>query len=148
MSLHAIVYVSDARDLLRPADLDRLLADATAFNRVAGVTGVLMFDGRRFLQFLEGPEDGIASVYPRVANARSHSGLHLLCEGTIARRAFPRWTMGTRQIDAEVLSQIIDSPWSGFAGPPAPASDGFMRLLAAWTGADGELEPPAVALGS
>ncbi|KAF1016310.1 MAG: hypothetical protein GAK31_01800 [Stenotrophomonas maltophilia] len=115
---------------------------------MAGVTGVLMFDGRRFLQYLEGPEDGIASVYPRIANARTHAGVHVLQQGAVERRMFPRWTMGARQIDAEVLSQIIDAPWSGFHGPPAPESEGFMRLLQAWTGADGELEPPALALGS
>ena len=52
MSLHAIAYASEARADLQTTDLDRLLADATAFNRVAGVTGVLMFDGSRFLQSL------------------------------------------------------------------------------------------------
>ena len=50
MSLHAIAYVSQARPELAPQELDALLADATAFNRMAGVTGVLMFDGERFLQ--------------------------------------------------------------------------------------------------
>ena len=72
MSLHAIAYASEARADLQTTDLDRLLADATAFNRVAGVTGVLMFDGSRFLQYLEGPEDGIDSVYQRIVNARSY----------------------------------------------------------------------------
>ncbi|WP_329953466.1 BLUF domain-containing protein [Stenotrophomonas sepilia] len=144
MSLHAIAYASEARADLQTTDLDRLLADATAFNRVAGVTGVLMFDGSRFLQYLEGPEDGIDSVYQRIANARSHGQLKVLCRASVAQRAFPRWSMGTRRIEAELLVQIVDASWPGFV----LGCGGFERLLQAWTGADGELEPAAVALGS
>ncbi|MBY6280057.1 BLUF domain-containing protein [Stenotrophomonas maltophilia] len=144
MSLHAIAYASEARADLQTTDLDRLLADATAFNRVAGVTGVLMFDGSRFLQYLEGPEDGIDSVYQRIANARSHGQLKVLCRAPVAQRAFPRWSMGTRRIEAELLVQIVDASWPGFV----LGGGGFERLLQAWTGADGELEPAAVALGS
>mgnify|MGYP000033456128 CR=1 FL=1 len=144
MSLHAIAYASQAHAELRTTDLDRLLADATAFNRVAGVTGVLMFDGRRFLQYLEGPEDGIDSVFPRIANARSHGQLQLLCRAPVAQRAFPRWSMGTRRIDPDLLTQIVNAAWPGFLH----GGGGFERLRQAWTGADGELEPAAVALGS
>ena len=114
MSLHAIAYASEARADLRTTDLDRVLADATAFNRVAGVTGVLMFDGSRFLQYLEGPEDGIDSVYQRIVNARSHGQLKVLCRAPVAQRAFPRWSMGTRRIEAELLAQIVDAAWPGF----------------------------------
>lgn len=141
MSLHAIAYASEARADLRTTDLDRLLADATAFNRVAGV---LMFDGSRFLQYLEGPEDGIDSVFQRIFNARSHAQMRLLCRAPVVQRAFPRWSMGTRRIDADLLTQIVDAAWPGFL----LGSGGFERLLQAWTGADGELEPAAVALGS
>ncbi|MBA0434260.1 BLUF domain-containing protein [Stenotrophomonas maltophilia] len=144
MSLHAIAYASEARADLQTTDLDRLLADATAFNRVAGVTGVLMFDGTRFLQYLEGPEDGIDSVFQRIVNARSHGQVKMLCRAPVLQRAFPRWSMGTRRIEADLLAQIVEAAWPGFL----LGSGGFERLLHAWTGADGELEPAAVALGS
>ena len=97
MSLHAIAYASEARADLQTTDLDRLLADATAFNRVAGVTGVLMFDGARFLQYLEGPEDGIDSVFQRILNARSHGQLKVLCRAPVVQRAFPRWSATLRR---------------------------------------------------
>ncbi|WP_295570971.1 BLUF domain-containing protein [uncultured Stenotrophomonas sp.] len=144
MSLHAIAYASEARADLQTTDLDRLLADATTFNRVAGVTGVLMFDGRRFLQYLEGPEDGIDSVFQRIVNARSHGQIKMLCRAPVAQRVFPRWSMGTRRIEADLLEQIVGAAWPGFL----LGNGGFERLLLAWTGADGELEPAAVALGS
>jgi hypothetical protein len=148
MPLRAFVYVSRARAGLAPVELDHLLADATAFNRMAGVTGVLMFDGERFLQYLEGPSDGLASVKARVANATRHEVLHTLAEGRVPARWFPRWTMANREIEPSALSRIIDAPWDGLEADDAAPALGFPLLLRTWTGDEGELEPAAVSLGS
>ncbi|GAB3053948.1 BLUF domain-containing protein [Stenotrophomonas tumulicola] len=148
MPLRAIAYVSRARPELQPAELDALLADATAFNRMAGVTGVLMFDGERFLQYLEGPADGLESVFARVLNARRHEGVQQLASGPLPARWFPRWTMANRRIEASLLSDIIDAPWQGFEGPSTASRRGFALLLRNWLGGHGELEPAAVSLGS
>lgn len=56
MPLRAIAYTSVAFEGIQASDIDRILAAATSFNKVAGVTGVLMFDGTRFLQYFEGPK--------------------------------------------------------------------------------------------
>ena len=57
MPIRAVVYVSEASDALRgdllglrSGKLQELVDDATRFNRDAGVSGVLLFDGKRFLQ--------------------------------------------------------------------------------------------------
>ncbi|WP_256776155.1 MULTISPECIES: BLUF domain-containing protein [unclassified Stenotrophomonas] len=151
MPLRAIAYTSVAFEGIQASDIDRILMAASSFNKVAGVTGVLMFDGTRFLQYFEGPEDGVDSVYQRVANARSHLHLRELARGTVATRHFPRWTMTSAAIEPAVLTGMIERPWEGFN--VAPAFDGhgpvgFARLLELWTGVSGELEPAAVMLGS
>ena len=51
MPLHAVAYVSDAIEGIETSDIDQILQAAVGFNKVAGVTGVLMFDGQRFLQY-------------------------------------------------------------------------------------------------
>ena len=148
MPLRAIAYVSQARPDLAPQELDLLLADATAFNRMAGVTGVLMFDGERFLQYLEGPRDGLDSVYGRVLNASRHHGVRQLAAGAVSTRWFPHWTMANRRIDPLAMTHIINACWTDIsAGRPA-AGNGLALLLRSWTGGDGELEPAAVSLGS
>ncbi|WNH51582.1 BLUF domain-containing protein [Stenotrophomonas oahuensis] len=151
MSLRAVAYVSEAVEGIGGADMDRILADASAHNRMAGVTSVLMFDGVRFLQYLEGPEDGVRSVYPRVLNARSHHHLRELAQGEVPTRQFPRWTMASARIEPAVLADIVETPWDGFAAA-APVNGerrvGFARLLELWTGVSGELEPAALSLGS
>lgn len=148
MPLHAIAYVSQARSALAPQELDALLADATAFNRMAGVTGVLMFDGERFLQYLEGPRDGLDSVYGRVLNASVHHGVRQLAAGAVATRWFPHWTMANRRIDPLTMTHIINAPWTGISADRPAAGQGLALLLRSWTGDDGELEPAAVSLGS
>lgn len=148
MPLRAIAYVSQARPELAPQELDLLLADATAFNRMAGVTGVLMFDGQRFLQYLEGPRDGLQSVYGRVLNASRHHGVQELAVGGVGARWFPHWTMANRRIEPLALTRIIDAPWAGFNEGRPMTGEGFALLLRSWTGGDGELEPAAVSLGS
>lgn len=151
MPLCAVAYVSEVVDAVRSADLDPILRDAVGFNKVAGVTGVLVFDGQRFLQYFEGPGDGVDSVYQRVLNARTHHNVRELARGRIGTRQFPCWTMATAAVDAAALSRMLVGPWQGFARLPADAAGqhvGFARLLQTWTGADGELEPPAVMLGA
>lgn len=144
MPLRAIVYSSLARDDLVAADLDALLRDATAFNRVAGVTGVLMFDGRRFVQYIEGPGDGIDSVFARISNARTHSQLQVLAQGRLVSRRFPQWAMASRQIDEAACTRLCQAHWHGLDA----AAPGFVLLQSTWTGNHGDLEPAAVCLGS
>lgn len=151
MPLRAIAYVSDAIEGINVSDIDRILGAATSFNRVAGVTGVLMFDGAHFLQYFEGPEDGVNSVFQRILNARSHRHLRELARGPVPVRHFPRWTMASASVDAQVLTCIVDHAWHGFtAAPPVNGQPrvGFARLLELWTGVSGELEPAALTLGS
>lgn len=145
MPLHAVAYSSVARPDLVDAALDRIVADATAFNRVAGVSGALMFDGTRFVQYIEGPRDGLDSVFQRIVNARAHTNLHVLARTPLKARWFPRWSMTSRLIEPEVLDGILQARWAGF---DPLHSDGFGMLLQVWTGRQGEIEPAAVMLGS
>ncbi|MET0807932.1 MAG: BLUF domain-containing protein [Pseudoxanthomonas sp.] len=151
MPLHAVAYVSDAIEGIETSDIDQILRAATGFNKVAGVTGVLMFDGRRFLQYFEGPEDGVDSVFQRVLNARIHQGLRELARGEVGARHFARWKMASAAVEPDALARVIHLPWEDFAlrsSVDAAAPTGFAALLDAWTGVSGELEPAAVTLGS
>lgn len=151
MTLRAIAYVSEAVEGIDGATLDRILREASSHNMMAGVTAVLVFDGTRFMQYFEGPEDGVRSVYPRILNARSHHHLRELARGEVATRHFPRWTMASARIEPAVMADIADTDWLDFSAAP-PVQDqrrlGFARLLELWTGVSGELEPAALSLGS
>ena len=88
MPLRAIAYVSEATRNLAAERLQQLVTDAMLFNESVDVTGVLLFDGTRFLQYLEGPEAGVGAAYTRILAASSHNGLVELNRGRVGRRQF------------------------------------------------------------
>lgn len=114
MPLRAIAYVSRALPGLSAERLHRLVEDAARFNKLAGVTGVLLHDDERFLQYIEGPPDGIDSVYERILQAGSHIDIIELGRGRLGQRQFPYWAMRSLPVDAAMLRQLSSSDWSGF----------------------------------
>lgn len=115
MPLRAIAYVSLAKADLSAARLQAVVEDAARFNRMAGVTGVLLHDGERFLQYIEGPPDGIDSVYERILQAGSHLDIVELARSRLGQRQFPYWAMRVLPVDAGLLRQLTAGDWSGFS---------------------------------
>lgn len=127
MPLRAIAYASQALPDLSAERLQRVVEDAARFNRMAGVTGVLLHDGRRFLQYIEGPPDGIDSVYERILQAGSHVDIIELARSRLGQRQFPYWSMRALPVDAPMLRQLVAGDWSGFirtveGDPAAPTA--------------------------
>jgi len=115
MPLRAIAYVSQAKPDLSDQRLRTLVEDAARFNKLAGVTGVLLHDGQRFLQYIEGPPDGIDSVYERILQAGSHVDIVELARSRLGQRQFPYWAMRALPVDAAMLRQLSAGDWSGFS---------------------------------
>jgi hypothetical protein len=116
---YSIVYISTAIAEFGAADLLKLLKQARGFNERAGITGVLMYGGGRFVQVLEGCPAAVRCLYARIEADPRHGRLEVLADGLVARREFTGWHMS-------------------FAPPPA----GDFRTLA------GYLTPPQLVLSS
>jgi len=135
MPLRAIAYVSQARPDLSAERLQTLVNDATRFNRMAGVTGVLLHDGQRFLQYIEGPEDALGVAYSRILGASSHREIVELARGRVGRRMFPYWSMRLLPADSDELSQAAYADWRGFVrragreGSPWAAMDHLSAVV-------------------
>lgn len=121
MPIRAVVYVSEASDLLmgdklglRGSKLDDLVDDAARFNRDAGVSGILLFDGERFLQYLEGPSDGLDVAYSRVLGASSHHHVLELQRSTVSDRRLPFWPMKWLPVEPSELTSTALGDWAGF----------------------------------
>ncbi len=138
MTPHAVAYISTAVAGLTPADLDHLLVDARAHNRMQGVTGVLLHDGHRFFQYFEGPEAGVARIYDRIRASRMHMALEELQHGPVERLYFSQWHMGCSHAEGSVLQALSSRQWRQearhlredvtLAGNPP----GLRELLAFW----------------
>ncbi|WP_340264256.1 BLUF domain-containing protein [Sphingobium mellinum] len=57
------------------------------------MTGLLLFNGKRFLQVLEGPREAVERVYDRVCADGRHCAVVKLRETAIAEREFGNWAM-------------------------------------------------------
>ena len=94
--LSQIVYISSARQAVSASDLQQILAVSRRNNARDGLSGLLFFDGKRFLQALEGEPDAVAAAYKRIGADPRHSGLVTLSKREVATREFGDWAMASR----------------------------------------------------
>lgn len=116
-ALQALVYRSVSTGSLANAELDRLLVDATVHNRMYNVTGALLYDGYRFLQYIEGPLDSLARVLERIESSAKHASLQVLFRGEISQRHFWNWSMACRHADASMVQRLEGARWTERAHP-------------------------------
>ncbi|WP_414553462.1 BLUF domain-containing protein [Stenotrophomonas forensis] len=110
----AVVFVSESASDLTQAHLLMVMADAERFNRRAGVTGVTLFDGSRFLSYMEGPQDGLDVAFSRAIGATSHSNLIEIARGRVGQRRLPYWPMRCIPLAPPELVQLVRADWTGF----------------------------------
>nr|WP_258009379.1 BLUF domain-containing protein [Stenotrophomonas maltophilia] len=113
--LRAIAYASEAIPGLSMDHVDDLAWAAAGFNFESGVTGVLLYDGLRFLQYIEGREDSINVVYSRILSARSHRELIELGRGRVSGRFFPDWSMRLLWVEASEIRSVARGNWDGLS---------------------------------
>jgi hypothetical protein len=94
MFLARIVYASRKLSEVSPADLQQILETAHANNRRNGVTGMLCFNRKYFMQILEGGRTAVNETYNRVVRDHRHSDVVLLDYSPIDCRDFGSWAMG------------------------------------------------------
>jgi len=90
--LYQLLYVSDF-DASVPSDMDAIVQRAKEVNERLHVTGALWFDGRTFLQMLEGGRAALSEVLTRIMRSNVHRNVELVCFRPAAERLFSDWSM-------------------------------------------------------
>lgn len=90
--LRQYIYISTAPEL-GPDDVDSILESCQENNRERGITGLLLYNGRNFLQLLEGDQADLLFVMRKISNDRRHSGISLIEDVEVDERACPEWLM-------------------------------------------------------
>jgi len=111
MSLHRVIYVSDAAgsaatSLLTLVDI---LGSSDRNNRRDHITGVLIRHGGRFLQWVEGARVDLDRLMARIATDPRHHGVTVLSDTPVAARTFPDWTMAQVEADPP-MAEILSTP--------------------------------------
>lgn len=89
----SLVYRSRARRAFDGNTLGALLNTARVRNRAESLTGLLVYDEGTFLQWLEGPAEGLEKVADSIRKDPRHGDFEVLSEGMQPRRAFSGWDM-------------------------------------------------------
>jgi hypothetical protein len=75
------------------AEIASIRSIAEARNPELGLTGVLMFSGRHFAQFLEGAEANLHIMKTSICSDHRHSGLVTLQTNPVEKRRYGRWAL-------------------------------------------------------
>ncbi len=98
--MYRLVYISTPKPGLRSDDVAGILAASRKNNVENAVTGLLVQDERRFLQYLEGEQTQVDETFARIATDTRHSAIIPLKIGYIGRRQFPNWGMASKTINS------------------------------------------------
>lgn len=115
MSLHQLVYISQAVRKMSAEDLSAIHKTARTKNELIDVTGSLFYNGGWFLQVLEGPADTLAKLYAKIELDPRHKNSRVLYKEPATFRTFPRWNMNMTNLDDrqadkyEELLEVIDA---------------------------------------
>lgn len=111
-----LVYVSSAVDPFSNEELDELLKRSRRNNEVSGVTGLLLYKGGNFMQFLEGTKEAVVDSMTRIKGDPRHRGVIVLLQEHSPKRDFSEWSMGFKKIGDELEermdghSNFLDEP--------------------------------------
>ena len=93
-------------DLLAPEDLPGMVEKAAVNNDKAGITGVLVFSGGRFLQVLEGPVKFVNQLYGRIVSDERHRDVELISYELVPSTYFPDWSMKLLRLDDSLPAAV------------------------------------------
>jgi hypothetical protein len=96
--LSRLVYASQAT-VPFDHDLPAILQWCSDFNPSLHVTGLLCFLDGVYMQYLEGEEAVLESLFASISKDTRHAGVTLLEKRATPQRAFPQWSMKLMEWD-------------------------------------------------
>lgn len=133
MTMLQLIYISSVRAGGDDIDLPLLLARARARNSREQITGLLYFDGKRFLQALEGPVNAVEALFDDIKNDPRHCAVVVLARAMVNERRFGTWAMASRadMTDEAAIDRLIASRLAGADPNVRALFEGFVKLRAA-----------------
>ena len=87
-----LIYVSAARVPIG-VDLADLVAQSRLRNSTLDITGSLIFTGKHFAQYLEGPAPALDQLMASIRAEERHEDVITVASGESAERRFAAWTL-------------------------------------------------------
>lgn len=133
-ALSKLVYHSRASESFSSRELNALMDVAVSRNAKEKITGTLVYDQGRFIQWLEGPSESLGRVVHSIKEDSRHCEFEILQAGRVKSRAFRDWSMrlGVRKAEAgDVPADTLrasDRPMEALLSYP-DAAPSLLRVL-------------------
>lgn len=106
-TLYEVLYVSQ----LAPGQSAGVVAEIAGPARLANsemqITGLLIFDGSRFCQQLEGPKKAVLKLIERIRADSRHVNVEVVHHGPLARRRFQNFSLAFSTVeDVDALARV------------------------------------------
>jgi hypothetical protein len=106
--LYEVLYVSTLAPATVVTEIAEIVARARAKNERLGITGLLVFDGVRFCQQLEGAHKQVLKLMETIREDPRHAGVEVVHHGPLAQPRFRRFALGFVQAGQEDALQAIE----------------------------------------
>lgn len=109
MALLELIYTSLSRAQNENDDVREILVSSERNNVATSVTGLLLFDGDRYIQILEGDRQQVENLFAIIADDPRHHNLELLHKGAIGARSFQTWRMAYETLPTGLLGELAEN---------------------------------------
>ena len=87
------VYTSTAIQPMPKSKLYKILVDSRVSNKLADVTGLLVYVDGTFLQVLEGEQEMVSDLLDKISKDPRHTDVKVVYKTGVERRTFNAWQM-------------------------------------------------------
>jgi len=109
MALLELIYTSLTEAKTASDNVADILASSENNNLELSITGLLLFDGERYIQILEGEKVNLESLYDVICKDSRHHSVELLHKGAITDRSFENWRMAYESIPLGLLADLAEN---------------------------------------
>jgi len=106
-ALYEVLYVSTLAPEQPLSVVAEIAGRARQANAELDITGLLIFDGQRFCQQLEGPRKAVLKLIERIRNDPRHINVEVLHHGPLAGRRFQNFSLAFSTVeDVDALARM------------------------------------------
>ena len=87
-------------------DLEEILRTSRKNNARLGITGMLLYGNKTFVQILEGEEKAVSELVEKIKRDSRHADFHVLKKKTIDRREYADWSMDFKRVSGEDFQSV------------------------------------------
>ncbi len=107
--LFELIYTSITPARLSDDAVMDILTQARANNKAKNITGLLYYNGQRFLQIIEGSELDIEALFQSISRDDRHQDIEVLHKDYIETRSFENWHMAYEALPNDKGEDVEDS---------------------------------------